>query len=189
LQRGFWVARPYAWCRDGEFGRNITVSTKRITNYARLLEDDAAVIRRLIDEWQPTRPGLLEKEYEQELFSWLIAQLPDVPMIAQYGIAKGKADIVIQDQHVIELKLGFSDVCELDRCIGQLERYRLKWVDPQRGPVYLIILGSSDPEMRDVLYQWFARTSNSMWFTWFHVSEKKFNAKAGRSFWVPEGPV
>jgi hypothetical protein len=109
------------------------MSTKKISDYAQLVENDKDVIQRLLNEWQPSGWDRSEKQYEQELYAWLTGKLQDVPLIAQYGIAKGKADIVIQDCHVIELKLGFSDVCELDRCLGQMERYRLKWVDPERG--------------------------------------------------------
>jgi hypothetical protein len=156
---------------------------KRIADYRRLLDGDNDVVRRLIDEWQPSAFGLSEKEYEQELYSWFVGKLRDVPIIAQYGIAKGKADIVIQDCHVIELKLGFTDVCELDRCLGQLERYRLKWVDPERGPVYLILVGESDPELRDVLYQWLNRTCKGMWLTWFHVAEKRQGTEGESCFW------
>jgi hypothetical protein len=163
------------------------MSTKRIIDYAGLLEDGNDVVRRLLDEWQPSAPNLAEREYEQELYRWLTTKLADVPIIAQYGIAKGKADIVIEDRHVIELKLGFSDVCELDRCLGQLERYRLKWVDPSRGPVYLVIVGSSDPEFRDVLYQWFTRTCGSMWLQWFYVCEKRPGVKTAKSFWELPG--
>jgi hypothetical protein len=156
---------------------------KRIADYQRLLDGDKDVVRRLINEWQPSAFGLSEKDYEQELYTWFTQNLRDVPIIAQYGIAKGKADIVIQDEHVIELKLGFWDVCEFDRCLGQLQRYRLKWVEPERGPIYLILVGESDPELRDVLYQWLCRTCNGMWLTWFHVAEKRPGVKPGACFW------
>ena len=86
-----------------------------------------------------------------------------MPVLAQYGIAKGKADLVIEDSHVIELKLGFdeSSVAEFDRCIGQLERYRQKWVKPERGLVYLVVVGESDPEFRALLHTWFEETNSA----------------------------
>jgi hypothetical protein len=96
-------------------------------------------------------------------------------MIAQYGIAKGKADLVIQDSHVIELKLAFDEisVCEFDRCIGQLERYRQKWVQHDRGPVYLVVVGESDTEFRNLLHCWFEQANASFFNTWFYLIEKR----------------
>jgi hypothetical protein len=161
------------------------MSTKRIIDYSQLLENEKDVVQRLLHEWQPDAWDKSEKHYEQELCRWLIQKLQDVPIVAQYGIAKGKADIVVEDRHVIELKLGFSDVCDLDRCIGQLERYRMNWVDPSRGPVYLVIVGGSDPGLRDVLYRWFSQTSGHFFGTWFYICEKRPGVEDGKSFWHP----
>jgi hypothetical protein len=119
------------------------------------MEHPSDCVLRLLLEWQPSAAGLLEKAYEQELQTWLQTKLPDVPIVAQYGIAKGKADLVIEDSYVIELKLAFTDetLVEFDRCIGQLERYRQKWVDNERGRVYLVIVGKSDSEFRGMIHK------------------------------------
>jgi hypothetical protein len=149
---------------------------KRIADHTRVLENDADLVDRLLREWQPRAFTLSEKEHELDLLAWLRKNLTDVPIIAQYGIAKGKADIVIEDSHVIELKLRFSDadVAEFDRCVGQLERYRQKWVNKARGPVYLVIVGESDTEFRDLLHTWFEE-ANARYFTQspFHLVEKR----------------
>lgn len=130
---------------------------KSVSNHSRLLEGDADCVLRLLQEWQPSSYTLTEKAQELNLYTWLRKCLPDVPILVQYGIAKGKADIVIQDSFVIELKLGFSaaKVVEFDRCVGQLERYRQKWVEKKRGPVYLVIVGDCDAEFRGMLHNWF----------------------------------
>jgi len=119
------------------------------------MENPHDCVLRLLLEWQPSAGGLLEKAYEQELQTWLKTKLPDVPIVAQYGIAKGKADLVIDDSYIIELKLAFTDetLPEFDRCIGQLERYRQKWVDNERGRVYLVIVGKSDSEFRSMIHK------------------------------------
>lgn len=119
------------------------------------MEHQSDCILRLLLEWQPSAAGLSEKVYEQELQAWLESKLPDVPIVAQYGIAKGKADLVIEDSYIIELKLAFTDetLVEFDRCIGQLERYRQKWVDNERGRVYLVIVGKSDSEFRNMIHK------------------------------------
>ena len=140
---------------------------KRLSAYQGLLESDTDVVRRLLSAWRPVSFDLTEKEHEQSLLAFLRGKLPDVPIIPQYGIAKGKADIVIQDEHVIELKLGFTEdsVAEFDRCLGQLWRYKEKWVSKDRGCVWLVVVGHSEAEFRDLLQTWFNQ-ANGAFFTW-----------------------
>lgn len=140
---------------------------KRLSAYQKILESDADVVRRLLNEWQPASFDLSEKEQEQALLAFLRSKLPEVPIILQYGIAKGKADIVIQDEHVIELKLGFAEdsVGEFDRCLGQLWRYKEKWVARDRGRVWLLVVGHSEAEFRDLLKTWFVQ-ANETFLTW-----------------------
>lgn len=153
---------------------------KRIHHHTGLFQSDTDYVLRALELWKPTSFTLPEKPLEQELQAWLRKCLPDVPILAQYGIAKGKADLVIQDSHVIELKLGFdeSSVSEFDRCIGQLERYRQKWVKAERGSVYLVVVGESDPEFRALLHTWFKETNSAFLSTIlssppFHLIEKR----------------
>lgn len=147
---------------------------KRVTDYSGF-STDAGFVRCLLNEWAPTSFSVSEKQHEDALNAWLQERLPDVPMIAQYGIAKGKADLVIEDCHVIELKLGFDydSVAEFDRCLGQLERYRQKWVKKERGPVYLVVVGDCDSEFRDLLHTWFKEANEPYFIERFHLIEKR----------------
>ena len=148
---------------------------KRITDHAGILDTDEEFVLKLLSEWKPASFEVSEKTQEDDLNIWLRKRLPDVPIIAQYGIAKGKADLVIQDSHVIELKLSFDEtsVAEFDRCIGQLERYKQKWVKKDRGPVYLVVVGHSDSEFRDLLHTWIRETNSSfITISPFHLIEK-----------------
>jgi hypothetical protein len=146
---------------------------KRITDHTGILQTDSELITTILEKWQPQEFTLDERDYETDLFAHLRRSLLDVPMTTQHGLAKGRADIVIEDSHVIELKLGFTDVLEFDRCIGQLERYCQRWVKKDRGPVYLVIVGESDPDLRDMLHVWF-KEANARFFSWspFHLIEK-----------------
>jgi hypothetical protein len=145
---------------------------KRVNDYSNYLAA-RDFVESLIEKWKPRAFNLIEKDQEQDLYNWLKQYLPGVPIITQYGIAKGKADIVIQDEFVIELKLAFSDdVAEFDRCIGQMERYRLKWVDADRGPVYLVIVGELDSEYRDMLHKALKRSDSGNILKWFYLIEK-----------------
>lgn len=148
---------------------------KKITDYTNFMEHQSDCVLRLLLEWQPSAASLSEKTYEQELQAWLNSKLPDVPIVAQYGIAKGKADLVIDDSYIIELKLAFTDdtLPEFDRCIGQLERYRQKWVDNERGRVYLVIVGKSDSEFRNMIHKAIERFNKAyVTSNYFHLVEK-----------------
>jgi len=147
---------------------------KRISDHSGLFDTDEGFVDYLLREWVPDGAERTEKQHEDHLHAFLRLNLPDVPMITQYGIAKGRADIVIQDAHLIELKLGLSDVAEFQRCMGQLEIYRQKWVKKERGPFYLVIVGESDSEFRDLLHTWFEE-ANAALFTEspFHLYEKR----------------
>ena len=148
---------------------------KKISDYTNLMEDPSDCVLRLLLEWQPSAAGLSEKAYEQELQTWLNSKLADVPIVAQYGIAKGKADLVIEDSYIVELKLAFTDetLTEFDRCVGQLERYRQKWVDNERGKVYLVIVGKSDSEFRHMIHKAIERFNQPYFLSnYFHLVEK-----------------
>ncbi len=148
---------------------------KRIVDHSGFSTPEA-YLDRLLKEWAPQSFDLNEKQQEKDLLVWLRRKLPDVPILAQYGIAKGKADIVIQDAHVIELKIGFdeADVSEFDRCIGQLERYRRKWVQQKRGHLYLVVVGESDTEFRELLHLWFKDANGAYVFeSPYHLIEKR----------------
>ncbi len=126
---------------------------KRIGDYAGILEDSADVMLRLLNEWQPQTNGRSERAYERQLLAWFKKKLPEVPMLAQYGIANGTADIVIEDSHLIELKLAFKAGAsgEFKRCLGQLEMYKRNWAEARTGTIYLVIMGQSDVAFRDML--------------------------------------
>ena len=148
---------------------------KRMQDYAGLSSRET-MLHEALDAWPPDWTLEDERAHEEHLLGWLQRRYPDVPMLSQYGIAKGKADIVIEDRYVIELKLGFGreSVGEFDRCIGQLERYKQKWVKAERGPVDLVVVGNSDTEFRDLLHTWIREANgNFLLSSPFHLIEKR----------------
>lgn len=148
---------------------------KRIADHTAFMEREFDCVRRLLDEWKPRSFDVSEKEQEMDLQAWLQSNLPDVPIVSQYGIAKGKADLVIQDEYVVELKLAFTDenLVEFDRCIGQMERYRQKWVSKDRGLVFLVVVGKSGSEFRDMLHEAFKQFNTSTLNNYFFITEKQ----------------
>ena len=147
---------------------------KKVSDHSNCLLD-RHFIWNLLDKWQPRSFTLSEREQEEDLFNWLKINLPDVPIVQQYGIAKGSADIIIQDSFLIELKLAFVDQkkVELDRCVGQLEYYKQKWVNCDKGPVYLVVVGELEPEFRSILDGVISRLDNGNWLQWFFLMVKK----------------
>ena len=150
---------------------------KKVSDHSNCLLD-RHFIWNLLDKWQPASFTLSEKQQEKDLAKWLKTNLSDVPITQQYGIAKGSADIIIQDSFLIELKLAFSDQKkgELDRCIGQLEYYKQKWVDCDKGPVYLVIIGELEPEFRLILDGVIERLDSGNLLQWFFLMVKKSKA-------------
>lgn len=149
---------------------------KKISDYQRLLETDTHVIRRLLNTWTPSAGGLEEKSYEQELFAWLKQQLPGVAMKTQYGIAWGTADLVIEDRFVVELKLAFTpkSAGEFDRCVGQLWRYKEKWVEPKSDAcVWLLLVGESEAEFHHLLEKYFKELNAHFFSDPFEWLEKR----------------
>lgn len=146
---------------------------KRINDHTGFLETESELLNTILAKWQPRAFNLDEKDHEADLFAALRRALSEVPMTTQHGLAKGRADIVIEDSHVLEVKLGLTDIGEFDRCIGQMERYYQRWAKKDRGPVYLVVVGESDPDLRDMLHVWFEE-ANGRFFTWspFHLVEK-----------------
>jgi hypothetical protein len=127
---------------------------KRISDHAGILSSEMDFLRNLLQQWVPEAYDLDEKAQEKSLYAWLKLKLPDVPIKAQYGIAWGDADIVIQDEHLIELKVAFKpkSVTDFDRCLGQLWRYKEKWIEAKDGRrVWLVIAGESEAEFRLLL--------------------------------------
>lgn len=138
---------------------------KRISDYNGLLESDAERITSLLKEWKPSSYSLDERTQEQSLYLWLKQKLADVPIKCQYGIAWGIADIVLQDEFVIELKLGFdvNKVGDFDRCLGQLWRYKEKWTTVKAGRrVWLVVVGESEAEFRHLLRKWIGELNGGL---------------------------
>ena len=127
---------------------------KRISDYSKSWENDVTCVHRVLYEWHPQSFALSEPEQQKDLQIWLQRNLPEVP-IAQSEIETDTPDLVIEDYHIIQVKLGFTEEsrAECYRCIGQLECYRQKWVDAKHGVVYLVVVGESQAEFHEMIHK------------------------------------
>ena len=93
-------------------------------------------IQKAIKKWNPKNCST-EKEYENSLYDYLHEKFKDYDIKKQYGIAREKVDIVVNDKIAIELKIKFKTTAAYQRLKGQLDTY-IKHFD-----YTIIVLGRS----------------------------------------------
>lgn len=98
-----------------------------------------------LSTWQP-RPSTYEKDYQAALFRMLRRKMPGANPQRERPIGdrslgtRGRADLVVSDSVLIEMKRGLSTTAA-DRAIGQIRRYTEAW---KNGPV-MLLLCDADP--------------------------------------------
>lgn len=117
----------------------------------------------LIKEWKPERYRT-EKDYEESLYAHLHEHLKEVQVIKQYARGRIRADIVVGDKVLIELKNNLKSTSQFQRMIGQLNEYT-KW----DGQIILILCGDTEPAMRKEITQF---VNNNFEYNGIHVFDK-----------------
>jgi len=105
------------------------------------------------------KPGSLksEKDYEKSLYNYLHKNLDKLQVTKQYAKGRIKADIVIQDKVIIELKNNLNSTAKYQRLIGQLIEYK-NW----EGNVIILLTGGTDLNLKKDL-QKFIDEQNGLW--------------------------
>jgi hypothetical protein len=128
-------------------GAGFAISAWRSVSNARLLlryhNNPRKTVEELINTWQP-RPARLEADYEKSLHSFLKSKLTFAKLTRQYGSARVKCDIAVNDDVFIELKNGLRTTNKLQRLIGQIELYSNEW---KGKPVIILLLGESQDDL------------------------------------------
>lgn len=155
---------------------------RKLSHYEGLLDDRDDVVQRALELWSPSSTSPVEAEHEEDLFRFLTMHLNGVEMVRQYGIAKNRADLVIEDKVAVELKMAFSEgsIAEFDRWVGQMERLRQKWVNKSRGSVFTVIIGEMDSTFRHMVHEVIAQMDRGTPVNkWFYLVEKpiRLNSK------------
>jgi hypothetical protein len=107
--------------------------------------DPMAYIRKLVTKWNPS-DCKSEKDYENSLYRFLHQELSDVQITKQYAVGRVKADLLIGEKTIVELKLNLTKRDQFQRLVGQLEEYK-EW----KGRVILILIGDTEPNFRKQL--------------------------------------
>ncbi len=101
---------------------------------------------KLIDSWRP-RSCKTEKDLERSLHKHLQKNLESLDVIMQYAAGRVKADIVVDDKILIEIKDSLKSTGQLQRLLGQLDIYAAQW----KGKVIVVICGDSQRDLVKVL--------------------------------------
>lgn len=100
--------------------------------------DSRSFVEGLIGKWRP-KGCTTEKDYERSLYDFLHEKLPDIQVTKQYAIGRVKADIVVGNKVIIELKNNLQSPSDYNRLVGQLTAYK-NW----SGGVIVILCGATD---------------------------------------------
>lgn len=109
------------------------------------LGDSAGVLTSLFSKWHP-RNCKNEKDYENSLYSFLHKELEDHQITKQYGKGRFRADLVIDNKLIIEIKYNLSTPSKYQRLLGQLAEYK-EW----DGRIVLLLVGRTDPNLKKQL--------------------------------------
>lgn len=101
----------------------------------------ADTVATLVESWEP---GTLknEKQYEDSLYDYILENLEGIEVIKQYGRGRMRADLVVNDDVIIELKNNLDATSKCQRLIGQLSDYK-EW----DGPIIVVLCGKTDPNL------------------------------------------
>ena len=116
--KNFWSALAYA--------RN---PTKKVT--------------RLVKSWKP-RKCTTEKHFQKSLDSYLAEELPDLKIVMESGSSRIRADIEIEKDVIIELKVDLNTTAKLQRLLGQIQLYKKEF---DGRDIILVLAGKADRNM------------------------------------------
>jgi len=124
----------------------LVVAWKKVSNPQLVLKyslNPRKTVLELINEWKP-EPAKLEADYERSLHRFLKSKLRFAKITRQYGAARVKCDLAVDNKAMIEMKAGFRSTSKLQRLIGQVELYRSEW----RGkPIFIVLLGETEEDL------------------------------------------
>lgn len=107
--------------------------------------DAKGMVNSFINEWEPQNCKN-EKAYEKSLYSFLHEKFQDIQITKQFSRGRIKADIVVGDKVILELKNNLNTTAKYQRLIGQLSEYK-EW----EGHIIILLTGTTDPNLKKQL--------------------------------------
>ena len=95
-----------------------------------------------------SEPGTLktEAQYEKSLYDFLHDNLESIQVTKQYARGRIRADIVVNDDVIVEMKNNLDTTGKMQRLVGQLETYK-KW----DGSIIVLVCGTIESNLRKEL--------------------------------------
>jgi hypothetical protein len=107
--------------------------------------DSVKLVTTKIKEWKP-RKCSTEKDYENSLYAFLHEEMGDLQVTKQYAKGRIRADLVVADKVIVELKNNLNTTAKYQRLIGQLNLYK-QW----DGRIIVLLTGDTDTNLRKQL--------------------------------------
>lgn len=109
------------------------------------LWDSVGFVTKKIESWEPKKCKT-EKDYEKSLYQYLHDELGDLQITKQYAKGRIRADLMIGDRVIVELKHNLDTTAKYQRLIGQISEYK-EW----DGRVIILLTGETDVNLRKQL--------------------------------------
>jgi len=103
--------------------------------------DSGGMIASLIEQWHPRKCNT-EKDYEKSLYRFLRNKLEDIQVTKQFARGRIRADLVVGDDVIVELKNNLKTTARYQRLIGQITVYK-EW----DGQIIIVLVGETDPNL------------------------------------------
>lgn len=129
--------------------------------------DSIDYIKNLIMKWEPI-DCKTEKDFENSLYNFLHLNLSKAQITKQYAKGRIKADIVIDEKYIIELKNKLISRSNYQRLIGQLIEYK-EW----EGSIIVLLIGETDQNFIKEIKSFLKKEDDSLFGTKFTLLEKK----------------
>jgi len=107
--------------------------------------DSVGFVTKKMESWEPKKCKT-EKDYEKSLYQFLHDELGDLQVTKQYAKGRIRADLMIGDKVIIELKHNLDTTGKYQRLIGQISEYK-EW----DGRVIILLTGETDMNLRKQL--------------------------------------
>ena len=112
---------------------------------AKFMWDPTGAVVKLIKEWEP-KTLKTETQYEKSLYDYLHDNLEAIQVTKQYAKGRIRADIVVNDNVIIEMKNNLDTTGKLQRLVGQLDTYK-KW----DGDIIILLCGKTEANIKKEL--------------------------------------
>ena len=97
--------------------------------------DATGMIEELVRKWRP-RGCATEKDYEKSLYEYLHKKLEAIQVTKQFAKGRIRADIVVGDRVIVELKNNLDSTAKYQRLVGQIAEYK-EWP----GEIIVVLCG------------------------------------------------